>query len=93
MYGCALPRWLGLFVSGFAFIVIMYAIYSKFILKEVISGWTSIIMSTMFIGGIQLLTIGIIGEYINRINKESRNRPLYIIEDSNINDFKIDNKE
>ena len=47
----------------------------------------------MFIGGIQLLTIGIIGEYINRINKESRNRPLYIIEDSNINDFKIDNKE
>lgn len=85
--------WLGLFVSGFAFIVIMYAIYSKFILKEVISGWTSIIMSTMFIGGIQLLTIGIIGEYINRINKESRNRPLYIIEDSNINDFKIDNKE
>jgi polyisoprenyl-phosphate glycosyltransferase len=76
--------WLGLIVSSFAFIVIIYAIYSKFIMKEVISGWTSLIISTMFIGGIQLLTIGIIGEYVNRINTETRNRPLYIIEDSNL---------
>lgn len=80
--------WLGIFVSSFAFMVIIYAIYSKFVLKQVISGWTSTIISTMFIGGIQLLTIGIIGEYINRINKESRNRPLYIIEDSNVDQAK-----
>lgn len=76
--------WMGIFVSSFAFIVILYAIYSKFILKEVISGWTSLIISTMFIGGIQLLTLGIIGEYIYRINAETRNRPLYIVEESNI---------
>ena len=79
-----LASWLGLIVSAVAFLVILYAIYSKFILKEVITGWTSIIISTMFIGGIQLLTIGIIGEYINRINTETKNRPLYIVEDSNM---------
>lgn len=79
-----LASWLGLIVSAVAFVVILYAVYSKFILKEVITGWTSIIISTMFIGGIQLLTIGIIGEYINRINTETKNRPLYIVEDSNI---------
>lgn len=79
-----LASWLGLIVSAVAFVVILYAIYSKFILKEVITGWTSIIISTMFIGGIQLLTIGIIGEYINRINTETKNRPLYIVEDSNM---------
>jgi glycosyltransferase involved in cell wall biosynthesis len=78
-----LASWLGLIVSSFAFIVILYALYTKFILKGGISGWTSTIISAMFIGGIQLLTIGIIGEYINRINTETRNRPLYIIEDSN----------
>jgi glycosyltransferase involved in cell wall biosynthesis len=78
-----LASWLGLIVSTFAFIVIIYALYTKFVFKAAITGWTSIVISTMFIGGIQLLTIGIIGEYINRINTETRNRPLYIIEDSN----------
>lgn len=78
-----LATWLGLVVSGIAFIIILYALYSKFMYAVVVSGWTSIIISTTFLGGIQLLTIGIIGEYIHRINTETRNRPLYIIEDSN----------
>jgi len=75
---------LGLFVFCFSIIVIFYALYSYFILNRVISGWTSLIISTMFIGGIQLLSIGIIGEYISRINNNVRNRPLYIVEKTNI---------
>ncbi len=74
----------GILVSLIAFFIILYALHSKFILKEAISGWTSIIISTMFIGGIQLLSIGIIGEYISRINIDVKKRPLFIIEDSNI---------
>jgi len=75
---------LGFVVSGVSFLVILYALYSMFILHRVVTGWTSLIISTMLIGGIQLLTIGIIGEYISRITNDVRRRPLYIVEESNI---------
>jgi len=74
----------GLFVSGISFLIILYAVFSHFVLDRTISGWTSLIISAMFIGGIQLLSIGIIGEYINRINKNVLNRPLYIVGKTNI---------
>jgi polyisoprenyl-phosphate glycosyltransferase len=74
----------GILVSLIAFLVILYALYSHLILHITISGWTSLIISMMFIGGIQLIAIGIIGEYISRINNTVRNRPLYIVEDTNI---------
>ncbi|MBA2745749.1 MAG: glycosyltransferase family 2 protein [Flavisolibacter sp.] len=74
----------GFLVSLVAFIIILYALYSKFIMGNVISGWTSLIISTMFIGGIQLISIGIIGEYISRINSDVRKRPLYMVEEANL---------
>jgi dolichol-phosphate mannosyltransferase len=75
---------LGFFFSFIAFIVILYAVFSHFVLDRTITGWTSLIISSMFIGGVQLISIGIIGEYISRINKNVLNRPLYIVENSNI---------
>ncbi|HCT30570.1 MAG TPA: glycosyltransferase [Bacteroidales bacterium] len=75
---------LGLFISLVAFLVIIYALYAHYFLHQTITGWTSLIISSMFIGGIQLLSIGIIGEYISRINTNVRNRPLYIVEKTNI---------
>lgn len=75
---------LGFIISGISFLVILYAIFSHFFLKQTITGWTSLIISSMFIGGVQLISIGVIGEYIARINKNILNRPLYIIENSNI---------
>ncbi|MCB2194626.1 MAG: glycosyltransferase family 2 protein [Bacteroidetes bacterium] len=77
---------LGFIVSVIALIIIIYALYSKFVLDRVITGWTSLIISTMFIGGVQLLSIGIIGEYISRINSEVKNRPLYIIDEDNLSE-------
>jgi polyisoprenyl-phosphate glycosyltransferase len=74
----------GFIVSFLSFLIILYALYSKFILDRVITGWTSLIISTMFIGGVQLITIGIIGEYISRINSDVRRRPLYVIEEDNL---------
>lgn len=73
----------GLTISFFSFLIILYALYSHFVLDRTISGWTSLIISSMFIGGVQMLSIGIIGEYISRINKNSMNRPLYIVDRSN----------
>jgi len=75
---------IGFTISFVAFIIIIYAIYSHFILNRTITGWTSLIISSMLISGVQLISIGIIGEYISRINKNVINRPLYIINKNNL---------
>lgn len=75
---------LGFLISVFSFLVILYAIFSHFVLEKTITGWTSLIICITFIGGIQLLSIGVIGEYISRISSNVRNRPLYIIDSTNI---------
>ena len=74
----------GIFISFLSFLIILYAIFSHFVLEKTITGWTSLIISSMFIGGVQLISIGIIGEYISRINKNVQNRPLYIIDQTNV---------
>lgn len=72
---------LGMVISLFSFIVIVYALFSKFFMGETISGWTSLIISSMLVGGIQLISIGVIGQYISRINLDVKHRPLYVIEE------------
>lgn len=82
----------GFLVSGITFCVALYALYSRFISKDYVPGWTSIIISVLFIGGVQLISIGIIGEYISRISSNIRNRPLYVVNESNIDYSKIKEK-
>ena len=74
----------GFVVSGIAFMVMIYALYSRYITKDYVEGWTSTIISVLFLGGIQLISIGIIGEYISRLSENARNRPLYVINETNI---------
>lgn len=74
----------GFIVSGIAFLMILYALYSRFISKDYVEGWTSLMMAVLFIGGIQLIAIGIIGEYIGRLSANVRKRPLYIVGETNI---------
>ena len=73
----------GFSVSFLAFLIILYSLYSFLVLHKTIPGWTSLMISTMFIGGIQLISIGIIGEYISRINDNIRQRPLYVLDKTN----------
>lgn len=75
---------LGFFISIISFLIILYACYSHFVLNQTITGWTSLIISSMFIGGVQLISLGVIGAYVSRINKNVQNRPLYIIEKSKL---------
>ncbi|MEN7547927.1 glycosyltransferase family 2 protein [Rapidithrix thailandica] len=74
----------GFMVSGVAFILMIYTLYAKLMLKDTVPGWASLMVSILFLGGIQLISIGIIGEYISRIGADVRKRPLYIIDQSNI---------
>lgn len=78
-----IATFLGFIFSFVAFLIILYALYSKFVLHEVVTGWTSLMISSMFIGGIQLLCIGIIGEYISRISNDVKKRPPFIVEETN----------
>ena len=74
---------LGFAVSGIAFILIIYSLYQKFFgYTEV--GWTSLHISVLFLGGVQLLGIGILGEYLGRVSENVKNRPTYIVKNSNI---------
>ena len=74
---------LGFAVSGIAFVLIIYSLYQKFFgFTEV--GWTSLHISVLFLGGVQLLGIGILGEYLGRVSENVKNRPTYIVKNSNI---------
>jgi glycosyltransferase involved in cell wall biosynthesis len=74
-----LASYFGFIISGIAFLTGLYAIYLKLFTDATIQGWTSLMIAVLFIGGVQLITLGIIGEYIGRISDEVKQRPLYII--------------
>ena len=75
---------LGFILSTTAFLYILYALYAKFGLGVTIEGWTSILISVLFLGGVQLIFLGIIGEYIGKMFIQTKHRPYYIIQDKNI---------
>lgn len=74
---------MGIVSSVVGFLMILWGFYSKFFMAETtIKGWTSVFVAVLFLGGVQLLTIGIIGEYIGRLYDEVKNRPLYIVKEN-----------
>ncbi|MBK6445999.1 MAG: glycosyltransferase family 2 protein [Bacteroidetes bacterium] len=74
----------GFVVSGIAFFFILYALYERLITRNYVPGWASLMLAVLFIGGVQLISIGIIGEYISRMSSNIRNRPLYILRETNL---------
>jgi len=74
----------GFLVSGVAFLVVLYTLYSRFITHDYQPGWASLMVSILFLGGVQLVSIGIIGEYLARLGANVRQRPLYIVSESNL---------
>ena len=69
----------GFVVSGLAFIVMIYTLYARFVSHDYQPGWASLMVSILFLGGVQLIAVGIIGEYISRLSANVRQRPLYIV--------------
>ena len=72
---------LGLVSAIISFIIGLIGLYVKFILGQEFLSWAYGLTTTFFMGGIQLLSLGIIGEYIGRIYDEVRQRPYYIIQE------------
>lgn len=70
---------LGITMFVISFIMIIYSVFAKFF-GQTVSGWTFIVCSIWLVSGIQMLSLGIIGEYIGKIYSETKARPRYIIE-------------
>ena len=70
---------MGFLTSGLAILGILYALVLRLWTSYWVSGWTLLIISVLFLGGVQLICLGIIGEYVGRIYSESKRRPLYVI--------------
>jgi polyisoprenyl-phosphate glycosyltransferase len=77
-----LASYLGFLISSFGFFYIVYAIGLKLFTDRVVLGWTSVMVAVLFLGGVQLISLGIIGEYIGRIYEEVKQRPLYVVDES-----------
>jgi glycosyltransferase involved in cell wall biosynthesis len=69
----------GLFIAVAAFSFMCVVLYKKLVSHEAILGWASTLTAILFLGGTQLITLGIVGEYIGRIYEEVKKRPYYIV--------------
>lgn len=69
----------GLFFGFGSILLLVHVIYVKYVIQDAVPGWTTLTASVLFLGGIQLVGIGIVGEYVGRVFEEVKQRPLYII--------------
>lgn len=76
---------IGFFVSLFAFIYMIYVLVKALIWGDPVQGYPTLVILILFLGGIQLLSLGVIGEYIGRIYNEVKNRPNYFVREFNNN--------
>jgi glycosyltransferase involved in cell wall biosynthesis len=73
----------GFIVSLFAFLYMIYVLIKAAIWGDPVQGYPTLVILILFLGGIQLISLGIIGEYIGRIYNETKNRPDYIVREFN----------
>ncbi|NOQ64908.1 MAG: glycosyltransferase [Methyloprofundus sp.] len=78
----------GMICSSLALTGILYVLALRIFTNIWVEGWTAIMISILFLGGVQLISIGILGEYIGRIYNEVKQRPLYVVQESL--GFKVD---
>lgn len=71
--------WFGLISTFFAFLYLIYALLLTLIMGRIIPGWTSTVIIVLFLGGVQLISIGVIAQYIGMIFEQVKQRPLYVL--------------
>jgi len=76
--------YLGSVIALIAFLYGSFAAYVHLFTDKAITGWTSVIISVLFVGGINLLMLGIIGEYLGKLFIENKRRPNYLISETNL---------
>lgn len=84
----SIASWTGIGMTGLAFVLLLIIILKKLIWGDPVAGWASTICMIIFIGGIQLFCLGIMGQYISKTYMEVKNRPHYIAKESNVKNVK-----
>lgn len=75
---------LGLFLSVLSGLYGLYALYMAIFTEETVKGWTSVLLSILFIGGVNMILLGIIGEYVGKLYIQSKKRPYFLVKKTNI---------
>ena len=76
-----LSTYLVFLAAGLGFLYLLYALISRFLYQNP-AGWTSLASIILFLGGTQLILLGVLGEYVGRIYEEVKHRPLYIVDEA-----------
>ena len=80
----SISTFFGIILSFIAFILIFFIILKNILYSDPVAGWTSTICGILLLGGIQLFSIGILGKYLEKTYLEIKNRPIFIVKESNI---------
>jgi dolichol-phosphate mannosyltransferase len=76
-----IATYLGMTASAFSIVLTIWAVYQRLVGNDTVRGWASTLVVILLLGGVQLLMIGIVGEYLSRIYDEVKQRPMYVIGD------------
>lgn len=83
-----ISSWLGIVMTFFSFFFLIFIIVRKLCFGDPVDGWASTICIIVFIGGLQLFCLGVMGKYIAKTYMESKKRPHYIVAESNVESIK-----
>ena len=83
--------YLGIGMTGLSFAAILFIIIRKLIFGDPVDGWASTVCIITFVGGIQLFCMGIMGQYMSKMYSEVKNRPHYIIQETNGENVQLNN--
>ena len=78
-----IASWFGFLMTGIAFLMLLFIVLRRLIFGDPVAGWASTICVIIFIGGLQLFCLGIMGQYLAKTYMEVKNRPHYIISETN----------
>ena len=84
-----LMMWMGVLISTLGFALACFYIVRRLLGIDVVPGFSTIVSLVLFLGGVQLVAIGLLGEYLGRIYDEVKRRPLFIVQKT----FGLDNRE
>ena len=78
-----IASWMGILLTALAFIMTVFVVVRRVVFGDPVAGWASLVCIIVFLGGIQLFCLGIMGQYLAKMYMETKKRPHFIISETN----------